>query len=822
MRKPYTHRNATLAIALCALAGNPVLAQPQGPQAQELQELTVIGSRSAARAALDASVPIEVYDAQALLASGAAGNELGEVLAALSPGFTFPRQSNSVTSDHVRAAQLRGMSPDQVLVLVNGKRRHVSAVVNDNTKIGRGTNAFDFNSIPLSSVRRIEILRDGASAQYGADAVAGVINIVLDDAPQGSELGVHYGLHNSNVSPVSQRLTDGQTLALHGHTGMALGTEGYLRAGAEYARRSTTNRAGLDQVPPAFAIPQTPANLAFAGQRTHRVGDPASEEYKAWFNAAVPLGQFEAYAFGTFLARDTEGADVFRYPDSNQNVPEIFPDGFLPVTQGENRDVAVSGGLRTQLDNWAVDTSVSLGRNRFDFGVENSLNASLGPDSPTDFHAGRFTLTVLNAALELRREIDLPPISRPALLSAGLDLRHERFESQAGDEPSFIAGDFRFEPALEALVGLPDIGSQAAKGLGPEDTAQVRRDVAGAWIEVGLQPIEQLQMDVAGRIERYSDFGTAVAGKLSARYDISAQVALRGSASNSFRPPSPAQIGWSRRDNTFGPDAQRVSSRLIRADSAIAAALDIQPLREETSRNVSLGTVLRPTTDIDLALDVFRIDVDDRVTLSQNLQNPELIAFVQSVPGGQGVQSIATFTNAVDTRTEGAELTANHQRPVGTGELRLSLAYSYIRTRVRNETPPGAALLAFDPDLSLLGVAERNTLQETSPRQRLVLGANWQHPQWRVQGRLRHYTSVVREFTFARQRFGDEQVVDVEIARALGERTWLSLGADNLFDALPDPSNGANNFFGNFAFDPISPIGINGRFIWMRAVTRFQ
>lgn len=806
------------AVALPTLA----LAADGGPDGRDIaDELVVVGSRTDARSALDASVPVEVYDAARLRASGAAGNELGEALAAISPTFTFPRQSNSVTSDHVRAGQLRGMSPDQMLVLVNGQRRHPAAVVNDNTKVGRGTNAFDFNSIPLSAIRRVEILRDGASAQYGADAVAGVINIVLEDGADGGEVGATWGAHRTRVGPIDERVTDGQTLTLHGQAGMPIGAGGFLRGGAEYATRSTTNRAGLDRVPSSGIVPPTDANLALDGSRTHRVGDPDSDEYKLWFNTALPLGAAEFYGFGTFAQRETEGADVFRHPDSNQNVRELFPGGFLPVTLGDNRDLGLTAGVRRDAGGWGLDLALDFGRNRFDFGVENSLNASLGPDSPTRFDSGRFSLNQLNATLEASRELMLPGLVAPARLSLGADVRHERFESQPGDEDSFAIGDFRFDPALEALVGLPDIGSQAAKGLSPEDATRVRRDVAGAWINLAMQPTDDLEFDVAGRIERYSDFGTAFAGKLSTRYTVTEQVALRGSVSNSFRPPSVSQLGWARRDNTFGPDAERVSSRLVRADSAIGTALGLQALEEETSIGLTAGAVLRLTPSLSATIDAFRIEVDDRITLSENLQDPGLIELVQTLPGGEGVQSISTFTNAVDTRTEGVELAVDHGRRAGGGDLDLGFAWSWVRTRITGEADAPEALAAFGDALSLVGVAERNTLQEASPRNRGIAHARWSDGDWRLRGRVSHYGSVVREFSFARQRFGAETTVDVEIGRRLFGDTWATVGADNVFDALPDASAGANNFFGNFAFDPISPIGINGRFVWGRVTSRF-
>jgi len=779
--------------------------------AEPAERLVVIGTRASVESGM---VPVDVISGEDLRQAGAVGDELGEALAILAPSFQFPRQSNSVTSDHIRSATLRGMNPDQVLVLVNGKRRHPSAVVNDNTKIGRGTNAFDFNTIALSSVKRIEILRDGASAQYGSDAIAGVINIVLEDRLQGVQYGASLGAHMSRVDPIDQTLTDGETATGWVRNGHSLGADGWLNYGVELSRRQATNRAGFDRISPF--IPQTPANLALAGQRTHRVGDPDTMAINAWINGEVQGAGHSLYGSATFSRRDTEGAGVFRHPETNQNVRELFPDGFGPVTLGENLDAALTFGMRHAVGRWRFDHFAAAGVNRFDFGVRNSLNPTLGTDSPTRFDSGRFRMRQLQLGSEVEREWAIGKADRPLHLVAGIDIRHERFASSAGDPASFTAGDFRFAPDLEALVGRPDIGAQAAKGLGPEDVSERSRMVFGAFVEWTATLNSRTKAVLAGRFEDYQDFGSTFSGKLALNVDVHETLAWRASLSNSFRAPSLSQVAWARRDNTFSTEGGRISSRLVRSDSTIAQTLGLPGLNEETAVNYSTGLVWKPAGGWQAGLDWFTIEVDDRIILSDFLRDPALIEFIQQLPGGQGVQAIAAFTNAADTRTRGVELSGAFETRHHSGLWRLDSAYSRVASDVRRIKDTPDALRAISPQVQLVGIEEINTIETASPKHRWITTAQWHGGRWRAQARTRYFSSVVREFTFARQRFGSQWALDAEVGLSLGERWRLAAGASNLLDQYPDESAPANDFFGNFAFDPINPIGLNGRFVYLR------
>lgn len=818
----------TLLLPMAALM--PAVAAQTPPAERALTEqIVVVGSRSGPTTLSESLYPVDIVSQAQLSTTHAAGNELGEALANRVPAFSFPRQSNSVTSDHLRAARLRNMGPDQVLVLVNGHRQHPSAVVNDNTTFGKGSNAFDFNTLPMTAVKRVEVLHDGASAQYGSDAVAGVINVVLDDQPSGGEMRLGYGAHHTDVSAIGQTLTDGETFTASAHYGVPLANGGFARGGIEYRDRNNTNRAGVDRVP-AFVAPPTADNLALAGQRNSRAGDPDVESVKLWANAERPLAWGTAYAFGTLASQDTLGAVLYRYPDSNQNVAALYPDGTLPRTTGDNLDLSVTGGWRFRWQDWQWDASASHGRNTFEFGVRDSLNPSLGASSPTRFDSGDFRFEQTLLELDGRRPLHWGSLT--AELATGAGWRHERFRSRPGDPASYQAGDHRLdrsvrlqdgsEAQLSDLTGAPDIGAQGAKGLAPDDAGSRSRDLFSGYLELSSQLTEQLSASAAGRLEHYSDFGTTVSGKLALRHAVNEQLALRGSIANSFRAPTLSQIGWARSDNTFDAETfERIASRLVRADSPVGQALELPQLQEETALNMNVGLVAELAAGIQVTLDAFQIEVNDRITLSGNLQSDALVERVQNLPGGERVRSVSFFTNALDTRTRGVEASARWDGGFANGALTLNLSYSYARTRIQSVDAAPPRLAKLDPSLTLIESGTRNVLTSASPRHNAVLAALWENAAWQLSSHLRYFSSVVRDRGFARQRFGSEALVDIAVQRQLSDTLTLTLGADNLFDNHSDQADPALDFGGIFAYDVLSPAGSNGRFLYSRLALSF-
>lgn len=794
-------------LVLLAGTASPGLAQSVAPASAPQEEAIVVtGTRAADRTRLDTPVPVDLFSAGNLRGTGAVGNELGQAIATLAPSVNFPRQSNSGTSDHIRAAQLRGLSPDQVLVLVNGRRRHVSAVVNTETKIGRGTAAVDLNTIPLGAVRRVEILRDGAGAQYGSDAIAGVINVILDDRPTGIDASASYGAHVTHNDAVDDGTTDGETLTLSASAGVPIGGDGgFARFGLEFVDRKATNRAGFDLLP--FFVPQTSPNLAVRGQRNYAEGDPDTQSIAGWFNGELPLGATVLYAFGTVSQRDTEGAFFFRYPDSSSNVPEVFPTGFLPRTTGDDFNYSLAGGIRGDLRGWRADLGITHGRNRFSYGAENSLNASLGPASPTRFRSGTFIFDQIVANLDLSRPFQIG-LADPLTLAVGAEYRRERFRSRAGEPASFVAGTFDL-----------DAGAQGAPGLTPADEAGEKRDVYALYADVSGALGDRLFVDLAARWERYSDAGDELTAKASAIFSLSETFALRGSVSNNARAPALGQIGFSDRTINFGTNRTRVLTRTLPVADPIAAALGAERLRPETSFNLTAGITARLAPGLDLTLDGFRIAVADRITLSDRLFGPAIAAFVQGRPGGAETESVRFFTNAIDTRTLGLDAVLTYRSQLAGGALNLGAAFSYAETEITSFAQTPAALTAIDPALRLVGVEEINTIEEAAPRSKLVLSGQWEGGPWSLTGRVSRFGSAVRVFNFGggfepRQRYGAEISVDSQVEYALTPEARVQLGVINLLDNYPDLSAPEINFFGNLPYDILSPIGINGRYIY--------
>lgn len=777
----------------------------EGPGHSEAGDVIIVtGARSLERTSLTSPVPVDLLSHEALEHSSAVAKELGQAISVLAPSVNFPRQSNSGTSDHVRAAQLRGLSPDQVLVLVNGKRRHPSAVVNTETKIGRGTAAVDFNTIPIGAVKRVEVLRDGAGAIYGSDAVAGVINIVMDDAPEGIEIDAHYGLHHTDVDAIGQTLTDGETLVLSGEAGTGF-EGGFLRGGVEYQDRNATNRAGFDQIP-VFVSP-TPDNLALRGERNYAEGDPATESISAWFNGERRFGATRLYAFGTASLRETEGATFFRYPDSGQNVKAIYPQGFLPVTLGDNEDFSATLGADRQAGAWRLDASGTYGRNDFTYGVANSLNASLGPDSPLSFTSGGYEFEQFTFNAEAARELTFGQLA-PVDFVTGAEFRHERFQSKAGEPASYIAGPFDGA-----------IGAQGAPGLTPQDERDINRDVGAVFAEAAWRPLTGLTIDAAGRYEHYDDFGDTLTGKLSGIYALTDAVSIRGAVSNNFRAPALTQAGFADRTVNFGENRTRVVTRTVPVDSPIARALGAGSLEPEESVNFSAGLVIAPFEALSLTVDAFHIEIDDRITLSERFFGPGIAAAVQGLPGGQGVESVRFFTNAIDTETQGVEIVADYSRQFAAGALSLNGAFSYADTEISSFRATPAPLRAINPAFRLVGLEEINTIQEAAPEWKAVTTAVWTASSYRLLARLNAYGETTRVFNFGggfapSQTYGEEIGVDTEASFFLSERVTFSVGANNVFDNYPDRSSADINFFGNLPYDILSPIGVNGRYLY--------
>jgi len=800
--------------AICLALGLSALASPATAQEadSELRAQTVIvtGTRTEGRTALESTAPIDVVTSDDIAVSGSLGGELGASLQSLVPSFNFSRQSNSSSTDVVRYGQLRGLNPDQVLVLVNGKRRHTTSVVSLDAKIGRGTTPVDFNSIPLSAISRIEVLRDGAGAQYGSDAIAGVVNVILKGADTSGEINASYGFHRTDFEPSGRTLEDGETFSISGSKGFRLGENGFLHIGADYRDRAATSRGGaINEFAFIFGVePDSPLNRTFAGREgLYRPGDPDVTDLNLWANAELALSDaLTAYGFATYNDRDGEGAAFYRYPDGPAGVPALYPNGYRPITVNLNEDISLRSGLRGEAAGWDWDAGLGYGVNEFEAGVKNSANPSLGASSPTSFRSATFKneQTVLN--FDAVRDVSL------GTLAAGAEYRKEDYSTEAGDPASYAVGP------LAASDGKR-IGAQAGIGLTPADAASVSRDVVAVYAELSTDPLPGLTLDVAGRYENYSDAGDALAGKLAARYALTDAIGLRGSVSNSFRAPSLAQTAFQFSSTSFGTGGALTTVRTVAPGSAIGRALGAPELDPETSVNFS-GGITASFGGFGLSFDAFRIDVDDRIIVSE--RNSGFAPLIQAQTGIANVNEVAVFTNGADTRTEGVELVGTWSGEAGPGDLDLTLAYALSETEVRNVKVASS----WAPGFVVLGVEERNTIESSAPDATLTGSALYSIGRFGILARATQFGETTRVFNFGggfepEQTYGAKTSVDLEVSYDITDNFQVALGGNNIFDEYPDRSIADIAYFDALPYDILSPVGINGTYWYSRARLKF-
>jgi iron complex outermembrane receptor protein len=649
------------------------------------------------------------------------------------------------------------------------------------SKIGLGTNPFDFNTIPLGAIERIEILRDGAGAQYGSDAIAGVINIVLKSAGSGGGVTASYGAHRTDFEPTGDTITDGHTWSIAGDYGLAFGGEGTLHFGAEYRDRTPTNRAGVGALP--FFEEQTPANLALDPARVFAPGDGGAEDVYLWYNLALPLGERGFYSFARFARRESEGTGFFRYPDGFTSNAAVHPNGFRPITLGDNQDFSFTAGLEGSDFETDWDLSVTVGQNDFESGVTNSANPSLGAASPTRFDLGTFTFTQTTVSAALVRAFDIGALAGPLSFAYGAELRFENYQTGAGEPASYEAGPV-----------FADVGAQAGPGLSADSVVDVDRFVYSLYVDLEAEVSDQLELGAAARYEDYDDFGDALTGKVTGIYRFGDMVAVRGAAGTSFRAPSLAQTGFESSTINFGAGGMLEQFRHLPVTHPDAIANGATSLKEEESVNASAGVVVTPTDDVSITFDYFQIDVDDRVT------------FVS--PGN----NVTFFSNRVDTETTGFDLVATGSLELAGGTLGWQASYNRSETDVKNP--------------AVLGAEDLNTIETAPPDDKIILSGRWDVGRWSFLLRATRFGETTRVFDFGGgfpppQTYGAAWSLAAELEASITEAWTIAVGADNLTDEYPDRSSPDIGFFGHLPYDVLSPIGMNGAFYYVRSAYDF-
>ncbi|WP_426116903.1 TonB-dependent receptor plug domain-containing protein [Massilia sp. PWRC2] len=801
-------------LTFAALAlGTSTPARAQTATAEAPATVVVLGSRASAKSALDTAVPVGLINSRDLQAAGPL--ELGKLLQTLDPSVNFPTTFVSDGTDIIRPATLRGLGPDQLLVLVNGKRRHQQALVNVQQTIGRGAAGTDLNAIPLSAIHHIEVLRDGAAAQYGSDAIAGVINIVLKQQSNQTQLSGTAG---------TTKVGDGDLASASVNQGFAVGDRGgYLNLTLEARRRGETNRAGLDTLrvdPPRV---------------TQRIGDSLAKDAYLWWNGAVPTnasGSSELYVFGGLSKRTGDAAGFFRPKDDGRTVPAVYPDGFLPNILTTVRDASVAIGYRRDLERgWKIDTSVNLGRSELAFHERNSINVSYWYEpnactcqpyaqSPLEADTGtlRMTQTTFN--------VDLHGPLGPLQAAAGFEYRNDNYDIEAGEPVSYQYGRTN-NPAIPIFnqLGLPAAsGIQGFPGYTPANAVNDGRHNIALYVDLERRFSDKLSAAAAVRTEKYSDFGTTTTGKLSARFDPVSSVGLRASASTGFRAPGVQQKFYSSVSTNLNAAGVLTETLTAREGSAVTRAFGIAPLKQETSKSASIGVVLRPTSSLSLTADLYRTDIADRIVFSSNIA-PETGTCasaadcpIKAILAPLRVGQAQFFTNAIDTSTEGLDLVAEHTSRLAGGRLVLTGQLGFNRTEVTGRHSPSPVLSGAQ----LFDDAQVTLIERGQPRKHHVVAADYGIGRWNLTTRANYYGQVQGQGFTAPfiQTWEAKWLVDASLRYAISPRVAISAGANNLFDTYPSEWDKVRAApFPQLGFTrcwETCPVGLNGRSVFVK------
>jgi iron complex outermembrane recepter protein len=803
----------------------------------------VVGSRARHSTAEELAVPVDVYTAQDIQEQGT--TETSQVLAALAPSVNFPHQTVTDATDIVRPFTLRGLSPDHTLVLVNGWRRHQTALLNT-FPLGSpaGSSGVDLNAIPSSAIDRIEVLRDGASSQYGSDAIAGVVNIVMKEGGFVPFVNTSGGQYMTGKGYND----DGTTVDVNGGWGLKLG-RGSLGLFGQFLHRDPTNRAfpdgsllDLDSIadvvdPVTGKIIQKRNGVP---QPVNHLGDGLERDLLSFANLRMPLnatGSTEFYAFGGFSNRVGTGNGYYRKPLDNRNWPTIYPNGFLPEFRPNVNDYSAAGGIRSTVGGWSVDAGGSYGRNTFDYRLRNTLNPSLGPclvtacapgadglvgtaDDPgipnqTSFDAGHLKRGEFLVGLNLAKPVELG-LPNPVSVAFGGVYRRETYEIIAGETASWINGG-----ALDQLgEDLAPAGSSVFSGFSPTDASDNSRNNVGGYLDLESNLTKQVLLNVAGRYEHYSDFGSRVTGKTAVRFQPSKQLVLRAAASTGFRAPGLAQSWFSHVTTNFiaGSLVEVGNFPVTNRASRIFGA---QPLKEETSVNFSGGLVFSPMDNFNVTVDVFHIKINNRILLGATYDAGDtVVARILADSGLTTIGGVQFPTNALDTKTDGIDLTGNLRLPAGNGTLELNAGVNYTKNKIARVG--GLPPILQNTGTTFTGALDLLTtlaITKERPDWRGTLTANWSSGRVHTLGRASYYGSgTSAEFGgVVGETFSAKTLFDAEVGYRFNQIN-LSIGAKNIFDTYPSRMNDVDNN-NNFTFPwaVTSPFGYNGRYVYARS-----
>ena len=817
---------------LASVAAAEPVPPPKPEEPSVIEEVIVTGTRSTSRTVTESMAPIDVISAAELTKSGKQSTR--DLISTLVPSANTSN-SGAGASFAIKTVSLRGLSADQTLVLVNGKRRHNTAILFVNGTTQNGQSPPDLDLIPSSAIERIEVLRDGASAQYGSDALAGVINVILKKSPEGGSMTALYGKTAEG---------DGETGQFSGNIGFKLGESGYLNLTADVRITDPTDRGDLTLNTTQMYFPLNAAGQpvkvgtagstldpreATANRHTSHPGSPQVQLFSLGYSAGSPVNdKIDLYSFGTFSSRDTAAWLTFRNPNASNNITAVYPDGYTPRLFLKDRDFQVTGGAKgLDVLGFDWDLSSSFSRDDVDY-YENSLNASLGPASPTYFYLGTLKFQEWTTNLDLTREVDTGVFSRPLFVALGAEYRDDKFQIVAGEPASYVNGGY-VAPTTSPQAGVVFAGgSQGVTGFPPFSAGSFSRDNISAYLNIEQKITDAWEVAAAGRFEHYSDFGNAKTFKLSSRYAILPHLAIRGTASTGFRAPSLQQQHYAS-SSTIGvivPPAtttQLYPVQLLPPDNPAAIALGAKPLRPEKSVNYSIGIVAEPLPRLHVTLDVYQIKIDNRILQSGTLGPNTAVSTALASQGLNPQQAAFYYGNFADTKTRGIDFVADYRTDFGDfGSVRWTFSANHTKNEFTRVVQPPAALAAAG--IVYIDRVKIGDLTVGTPKDKYILGADWTLGKFDTNLRLTRYGEVIQRTSLAAndETISPKLIVDLDLSYAATKNITVSLGANNLLDAYPDSIRAANRGTPAFAYyNQYSPYGISGGFYYARVAAKF-
>ncbi len=773
--------------------------------------IEMVGTRSLKRSATETPVPVDIIPISRV-ANQFGFVEINSILHYVAPSFNANRQSGADGADHIDPATLRGLGPDQTLVLINGKRRHQTALVNLYGSRGRGNSGTDMNAIPAAAIERIEILRDGASAQYGSDAIAGVVNIILkqsvNEFTANATVGTQMTGYGSTLKLDGQKVLENQTDGLQYNAninyGFKLKDNGFFNITGDVISKEKTFRPNFEAL--------------FPDNYRRQFGDGEYTNYRAYFNNKITLSSTtEFYSFGGYNSREGDAFAYTRDPGSARNVLSIYPDGFDPIIESEIVDKSISFGLRSEICGWRSDFNGTTGSNRFQYGVSGSLNASLEGNSPTEFDAGGFQLNSSTLGANFTREVR--GVAAGLNLAFGSEFRYEQYQIFAGQTASWK----QYGPVVFSINGPGDTtfrpgGSQGFPGYQPKDVVKASRKNFAAYADAELDVTKSILITGAVRIENYSDFGWTDNYKLATKLKINNNLSFRSSWSTGFRAPSLPQVHFS---STFtNVVAGQIFDQVISPNtSQLATLVGIPALKEETSNNFSLGFVAKIAGKINLTVDAYKINVKDRIVLTGlfDTNDDQIGNILQSM----NVGAAQFFTNAVSTSTRGVDIIATYSATLGNGKLNTTIAANLNKMSVLSVNTTDQ--LAGKEDI-YFGDREKFFLLASAPKHKVTLGLDYTINKFNATVRATRFSGVsLIDFYFDINNpdvYEARHTVDLTLGFKINDNFNIAIGGANILDTYPtiqDP--GATETGG--MWDAVQ-MGHGGAFFFAKMGYRFK